>query len=76
MEEYIFILLSLLSLFWVRHELRAEHSFSPDKIALIISMCWQGSALGIIGALSDKLKLELLAALGLDSDHGHASREC
>ena len=39
---------------------------------LMITECWQDSALCITEAASDTYKLEVGATLGFDSDRGHA----
>lgn len=65
-EIFLFDFFFFLNLFHVSLEPRQSSPPSPDQIAL--SVCWQGSFLGIIGAVSDKFKLDEGAALGFDSD--------
>lgn len=72
--KMFFIWLFKKNLFFLISLKLRQGAHSPDKTALLISVCWQGSALGITGAVSDKCKLEVGIALGFDSGQGHASQ--
>lgn len=65
-DIFIWLFFFKKNLFHVSLEPRQSSPPSPDQIAL--SVCWQGSFLGRIGAVSDKFKLDEGAALGFDSD--------